>query len=56
MQIYRNGPDTDRLQHRAWTSDDAEMFFALNSDPNVLRYTGEPAFESLDQARQAIAT
>jgi len=37
------------------TVDDAGAFFALNSHPQVMRYTGEPRLTSLDEARQAIA-
>lgn len=35
--------------------DDAEAFFALNSHPQVMRFTGESPLESLDAARIAIA-
>jgi RimJ/RimL family protein N-acetyltransferase len=34
--------------------DDAEAFFALNSHPEVMRFTGEPPIGSLDAAREAI--
>lgn len=36
------------------TPDDAPTFFALNSNPEVMRYTGEPPLESVEQARRAI--
>ena len=55
MEHYSTGPETDRLQHRAFTVDDAETFFALNSNPDVMRFTGEPILPSLDAARQSIA-
>ncbi len=54
MKQYRIGPQTERLEHRAFTLDDAEEFFALNSHPDVMRLTGEPLLRSLDEARQAI--
>ncbi len=56
MESYRTGPETERLQHRAIIIDDAEAFFALNSDPDVMHYTGEPPLQSLDEARNAILT
>ena len=55
QQQHRIGPETDRLQHRAFTVDDAEAFFAINSHPIVMRYTGEPILESLSAAGAAIA-
>jgi len=36
------------------TPGDADAFFALNSDPEVMRFTGEPPLCSLGQAREAI--
>ena len=50
----RIGPETERLQLRAFEPDDASAFFELNSHPEVLRYTGEPALESVAEARAAI--
>lgn len=55
MKSYRIGPETARLEHRALTADDAEAFFSLNSDPEVMRFTGEPPIASLEAAREAIA-
>lgn len=55
MKQYRTGPETRRLRHRALSVEDAEAFFALNSDPEVMRYTGEPPLTSLAAAREAIA-
>jgi RimJ/RimL family protein N-acetyltransferase len=55
MESYRTGPETERLEHRAFTIDDAEAFFALNSNPDVMRFTGEPSIPSLHAAKQAIA-
>lgn len=54
MQPHLIGPTTSRLHHRALAPVDAEAFFALNSHPDVMRHTGEPPLESVEQARQAI--
>ncbi|HEY0979064.1 MAG TPA: GNAT family N-acetyltransferase [Flavobacteriales bacterium] len=42
---------TERLRLREMTPDDAEHAFALNNDPEVLRYTGDDPFESVEAAR-----
>ncbi len=55
MQCYRTGPETERVAHRAFTVDDCEAFYRLNSHPEVMRYTGEPAIGSVEEARDAIA-
>ncbi len=55
MNIHTTGPETDRLLHRAMTPDDAPLFYALNSHPDVMRYTGEPPLGSLEEARDALA-
>jgi RimJ/RimL family protein N-acetyltransferase len=55
MNTYRTGPQTDRLLLRAMTVDDADALFAINSDPDVMRYTHEPMLSSTEEARQAIA-
>ena len=54
MATYRLGPTTPRLFPRAMTTADAEAFFALNSHPEVIRYTGESPIESVEQARDAL--
>ena len=54
MKIYRTGPLTERLEHRAMTPSDAKAFFALNSHPEVMKHTGEPPLASIDEAREAI--
>ncbi len=54
MNSYRVGPQTQRLDHRAMTVDDAEAFYALNSHPEVMRFTGEPPILSVDDARRAL--
>jgi [ribosomal protein S5]-alanine N-acetyltransferase len=43
--------ETDRLWLREFVEDDAEGFFALNSDPEVMRYTGTACLTSVEQAR-----
>ena len=55
IESYRTGPETERLEHRAFRVEDAAAFFALNSNPDVMRFTGEPLLPSLDAAKQAIA-
>lgn len=53
MQQYKTGPETARLRHRAFTVEDAAALFALNGNPKVMRFTGEPLLTSLEAARQA---
>lgn len=53
--VCRIGPQTPRLEHRALTVDDAEALFALNSQPEVMRYTHEPLMKSVEEASAAIA-
>jgi len=48
------GPETVRLLHREFTVDDAEDAFRLNSNPEVMRYTGDSMPESVDAARKFI--
>lgn len=55
MKRYTIGPETSRLQHRALTIDDADAVFALNSHPEVMRYTDEAPIASIEAARAAIA-
>lgn len=54
MTEHRIGPETPRLLHRALEVDDAAALFALNGNPEVMRFTGEPPLESLESARTAI--
>lgn len=54
MNVYRNGPETDRLIHRAFSASDAEAFLNLNSDQQVMKYTCEPLLQSLAEARRCI--
>ncbi|MBI1311887.1 GNAT family N-acetyltransferase [bacterium] len=55
MAFYRVGPETERLEHRVFGAEDAEAFFSLNGNPDVMRLTGEPLCPSLEAAREAIA-
>jgi [ribosomal protein S5]-alanine N-acetyltransferase len=45
---------TKRLELREITIDDASGFFALNEDPEVLRYTGDVPFSDEEEARRFI--
>lgn len=42
--------ETERTLLRELTVADAAQFFALNADPEVIRYTGDSAFDSVSQA------
>ena len=43
--------ETKRLILRELNLSDSEDFFALNSNPKVLKYTGDKAFKSIKEAR-----
>lgn len=43
--------ETERLILRELNQDDAEHFYELNSDPEVVKYTGDAAFSSIEEAR-----
>jgi len=43
--------ETERLILREFLESDAKWMYGLNADPDVVRYTGDPAFESIDEAR-----
>ncbi len=53
-QPHWTGPETERMQLRALTLADATAFYQLNSDLQVMRFTGEPLLASLEEAYQAI--
>lgn len=55
MTPHYQGPETERLILRAATADDAEAMYALNTNPEVMRYTGEPMPESVDAMRERLA-
>lgn len=44
--------ETPRLLLREFREEDAPHFFELNEDPEVIRYTGDPPFASVEAARQ----
>ena len=46
--------ETDRLLVREFVEGDAEAFFQLNSDPQVLRFVPDKKLESVDRARQLL--
>jgi RimJ/RimL family protein N-acetyltransferase len=46
---------TDRLVLREFEAQDAEALYALNSDPEVLRYTGDDPFPDVKAAADFIA-
>ncbi|PZR08277.1 MAG: N-acetyltransferase [Flavobacterium psychrophilum] len=43
---------TQRLHLRQLTPNDAENFYLLNADPEVIRYTGDGAFANIEAAKQ----
>lgn len=47
---------TERLQLRKFRASDASWLYALNADPEVMRYTGDRPFISIDAAIQFIAS
>ena len=47
---------TPRLLLRPHCRDDVEFTFRLNSDPEVIRYTGEQALERMEQAEKIVAS
>jgi ribosomal-protein-alanine N-acetyltransferase len=46
--------ETDRLLLREFVESDAEAFFHLNSNPEVLRFVPDKKLESVDQARRLL--
>ncbi|CAN5510195.1 GNAT family N-acetyltransferase [soil metagenome] len=45
---------TQRLVLREFIPEDASSMFELNSDPEVIRFTGDEAFKSIEEAAQLI--
>ena len=43
--------ETERTYLRKLSVDDAKNFFDLNSDNEVIKYTGDSAFENVDEAK-----
>ena len=46
--------ETPRLILREFELNDAEKMWELNSDPDVIKFTGDPPFVSIDQAKEFI--
>lgn len=47
--------ETARLQLREFTAEDAAGIFALNSNPDVMKYTGQPLMQNIEAAQNFIA-
>lgn len=43
--------ETERLVLREFDISDAQSMYELNLDPEVIKYTGDPPFKSLDEAK-----
>lgn len=43
--------ESERLRFRELTFDDADNLYQLNKDPEVIKYTGDPPFETVETAR-----
>ncbi|WP_426474402.1 GNAT family N-acetyltransferase [Chryseobacterium balustinum] len=43
--------ETNRLLLREFDTSDAESFYELNLNPNVIKYTGNSAFKDIDEAK-----
>jgi len=46
--------ETERLLLREYNEDDAEAFYRLNSDPSVMRFTGDELLTTVDEARAVL--
>ena len=47
--------ENENILLRTWLPEDALFFYHLNVDPDVMRYTGDPPFESVEDAKSFIA-
>ena len=47
--------ETERLYLRELTIRDAENFYLLNLDPDVIKYTGDNSFKSIDEAKSFLS-
>ena len=47
---------TERLYLREFTLKDAQNFIDLNSNPNVVKYTGDGAIQDLEKAKEILET
>jgi ribosomal-protein-alanine N-acetyltransferase len=55
MQKMNHILETDRLFLREWNIKDSENLYQLNLNPNVVKYTGDKAFESIAEAENFLA-
>lgn len=46
---------SNRIYLRETSVDDAEMFYNLNSNPDVIKYTGDDAFESIEATKDFLS-
>lgn len=46
--------ESDRLYFREFIEKDAQDLFDLNSDPDVVRYTGDPPFKNIESALEFV--
>lgn len=46
--------ETERLILTEWCVEDAEVLFELNSDTEVIKYTGDPGFKDVNEAKVLI--
>jgi RimJ/RimL family protein N-acetyltransferase len=46
--------ETERLLLREFVAEDAAAFYRLNSNPLVVRYTGDPGVKSVEEAREGL--
>jgi [ribosomal protein S5]-alanine N-acetyltransferase len=44
--------ESERFRFRELSGDDAQFGYDLNSDPEVIQYTGDPPFASVEEARE----
>ena len=54
-EIYRTGPETPRLVHRALSVDDAQAVFRFNGNSTVMEFTGEALWTSVEETAQRLA-
>lgn len=46
--------ETERMVLRAFTLDDVDAMFELNSDAEIIRYVGNTPFKSMEEARSSL--
>ncbi|MBG6234048.1 RimJ/RimL family protein N-acetyltransferase [Pedobacter sp. CAN_A7] len=44
--------ETDRLLLRELNINDADSFYKLNLNPNVIKFTGDSAFKNMEDAKE----